>query len=148
VMREDIETEYRLGCEAHSREDYATALERWKPIAIQGHPTAQYLMGCLHDQGQRATQDDEEAVKWFRLAAEQGDPDAQFALGEKYLAGKGVPHDLRVAAKWYILADETGHQVAGQILEEIFYFANPDCVREAYEARRLERANLPSRGEL
>jgi uncharacterized protein len=134
-----METEYRLGCAAHSRDDYATALERWEPIAIRGHSKAQYLLGCLHDQGHGAIQDDEEAVKWFRVAAEQNNADAQFALGEKYLTGKGVARDVLVATKWYICAFKNGHSLAGDRLDEVFYFGGSDYIKEANEALSHER---------
>jgi hypothetical protein len=42
-------------------------------------------------------QDDEEAVKWFRLAAEQGDADAQYNLGVAYANGQGAPQDYVIA---------------------------------------------------
>ena len=87
---QDIEAEYLLGCEAYSRGDYGVALEKWRPIAIQGHSKAQYRVGCLHGQGQGTNHNDSEAMMWFGLAAEQGDPDAQYALGERYLTGIGV----------------------------------------------------------
>ena len=147
MISEDMETEYRLGCEAYSREDYATALERWKPIAIQGHSKAQYHPGSLYEQGHGASQDDEEAVRWFRLAAEQGDADAQFALGENYLTGKGVPRAVLAATKWYIRAFENRHSPAGGRLDEVFYFGSPDYITEAKEALSRERAERSGRGE-
>jgi uncharacterized protein len=39
--------------------------------------------------GRGVSQDDAEAVKWYRKAAEQGYPAAQFNLGEMHRQGRG-----------------------------------------------------------
>ena len=50
------------------------------------------------------TQDDAEAVIWFRLAAAQGHATAQYNLGVMYGAGRGVPQDNVEAHMWLNLA--------------------------------------------
>ncbi len=42
------------GSEAYARGDYATALREWRPLAEQGHASAQSNLGVIYDQGQRA----------------------------------------------------------------------------------------------
>ena len=49
-------------------------------------------------------EDDEIAVKWYKLAAKQGLENAQFNLGVMYHKGQGVPQDYKTAVKWYRLA--------------------------------------------
>ena len=44
-------------------------------------------------------ENDQEAVKWFRLAAEQGDADAQYNLGYMYALGEGVAKNDQEAVK-------------------------------------------------
>ena len=53
------------------------AFEKWKPLAEQGDAEAQFHLGEKYDTGLGVTQDDKEAVKWYRLSAEQGYAKAQ-----------------------------------------------------------------------
>ncbi len=62
--------------------------------------------------GRGVTQDDTEAVAWFRKAADQGDAIAEFLLGNQYANGKGVPQDYTEAMIWFQRAAEQGHPVA------------------------------------
>jgi uncharacterized protein len=54
------------------------------------------------------SQDNTEALSWYRLAADQGYAAAQFDLGMMYATGEGVPQDYVAAASWYRLAAEQG----------------------------------------
>jgi TPR repeat protein len=76
-------------------------------------------------------QDDQEAVKWYRLAAVQGDTNAQYSLGLMYVNGEGVPQDYGEAVKWYRLAAEKGH-VKAQLNLGAMYFTGAG-VAESYE---------------
>ena len=79
----------------------------------EGSPGAQFLLGSLYDTGQQGvSEDDAEAVRWYRLAAEQGLAEAQVNLGVMYDNGEGVPEDDAEAAHWYRLAAEQGHAKA------------------------------------
>ena len=50
--------------------------------AKQGDPDAQFALGERYFYRNRdVSQDDEQAVYWYRKAAEQGHANAQFALG-------------------------------------------------------------------
>ncbi len=49
-------------------------------VAQQGDAGAQFLLGSRYDHGQGVTEDDAEAVRWYRLAAEQGHASAQYYL--------------------------------------------------------------------
>ena len=54
--------------------------------------------------GRGVTQDDAEAVRWYRLAVEQGEANAQYNLGVMYSNGEGVPQDNVEAHMWANLA--------------------------------------------
>src|SRR2546423_5057026 len=69
------------GVRAYQREDYATALREWLPLAEQGDAAAQYHLGMLYIQGKGVSQDYAEAVQWWRRAAEQSHVQAQAILG-------------------------------------------------------------------
>ncbi|MGV0035109.1 MAG: tetratricopeptide repeat protein [Candidatus Azotimanducaceae bacterium WSBS_2022_MAG_OTU7] len=68
-------------------------LDGLRSQADQGDATAQFILGVIYDSGIRVSEDDKEAVKWYRLAADQGYATAQNNLGGMYLNGEGVPED-------------------------------------------------------
>ena len=60
----------------------------------------------MYTQGLGVPQDDNKAVKWYRLAAEQGHAEAQLIVGVMYSNGQGVPQDFKESVKWYSLSAE------------------------------------------
>ena len=50
----------------------AEDLEATKVLAEQGDPQAQNLLGTLYDYGLGIPEDDDEALKWYRMSAAQG----------------------------------------------------------------------------
>ncbi len=76
--------DYDDGMEAYERGDYATALQKWLPLAEQGGAMAQAMIGSMYDEGMGVPQNDAEAVKWYRRAADQGITQAQTLLGAMY----------------------------------------------------------------
>ena len=72
------------GMISYIREDYATALNEWLPLAEQGHADAQFGLGTLYENGQGVPQDYAQAAGWYRKAAEQGYQGAQARLGGLY----------------------------------------------------------------
>ena len=75
---------FQKGMDAFNREDYATALSEWKPLAEQGYALAQNNLGVMYEKGQGVSQNYKTAVKWYTLAAEQGYAFAQSNLGQIY----------------------------------------------------------------
>ena len=94
--------------EAYERGDYVTALREWQPLAEQGNPGAQILLGSMYADGKGVPKDDRQAVAWYRKAAEQGVDIAQTLLGKMYASGRGVPQDDRQAVSWFQKAAEQG----------------------------------------
>ncbi|WDF92676.1 tetratricopeptide repeat protein [Aeromonas hydrophila subsp. hydrophila] len=86
--------------------DEATRI--WSPLAEQGQPRAQALMGWSHEVGQGSEQDISRAITLYRQAAQAGDAFGQYRLGEVYLRGAGVRRDLREAFHWMELAAKNG----------------------------------------
>ena len=85
--------DYEKGVAAYNRDDFATALREWTPLAEQGDASAQSFLGWMYDNGQGVPQNDKTAVKWYTLAAEQGIATAQFNLGLMYDEEKSVPQN-------------------------------------------------------
>jgi TPR repeat protein len=79
-----------LGSDAYRRGDYATALEKWRPLAERGYPDFQSALGDMYALGQGVAQDFAEAEKWWRLAAAQGHAAPQNKLGVMYSEGQGL----------------------------------------------------------
>ncbi len=77
--------------------------------AKKGDPEQQNRIGREYQMGQVVQQNDQEAVKWYRLAAEQGNSSGQSNLGSMYQNGRGVPQSDQEAVKWYRLAAEQGN---------------------------------------
>lgn len=86
--------------------DEATRI--WTPLAEQGQPRAQALMGWSHEVGQGSEQDMDRAIRLYRQAAQAGDAFGQYRLGEVYLRGAGVKRDLHEAFRWMQLAARNG----------------------------------------
>jgi len=104
--------DFQAGIDAHDREDYATALREWQPLAGQGDAQAQYHVGMLYHKGRGVPQDDVQARKWYAKAATQGQAKAQFSLGTLYFNGEGGPKDYQQALRWFRLAANQGEALA------------------------------------
>ena len=107
-----IAGDFKDGVAAYNKQDFATALRIFTPLAEQGLPLAQSNLGVMYEKGNGVAQDYKTAVKWYTLAAEQGLPPAQFNLGTMYEKGNGVAQDYKTAVKWYTLAAEQGLPLA------------------------------------
>jgi TPR repeat protein len=100
---------FKEGLDSYDRNDYATALKEWKPLAEQGDAGAQYYLGVMYAYGQGVPQDQKTGVKWYALAAEQGNAFAQSNLGFMYAKGRGILQDYKTAVKWFTFAAEQGY---------------------------------------
>ena len=106
---------------AYVKQDYATALRLFRPLADQGDAEAQSMLGLMYDVGRGVPHDHAQALKWYRLAADQGYAKAQFNLGAMYDYGRGVPKDYAQAVKWYRLAADQGDALAQTSLGAMYY---------------------------
>jgi TPR repeat protein len=75
-----------------------------RQLAEHGDAGAQSIFGLMYANGVGITENDAEAVKWYRLAAEQGNADAQSNLGVMYFFGSGVSKSAVDAYFWWHLA--------------------------------------------
>jgi len=98
----------------------SNSLESTKAKAEGGDAVAQFNLGLMYQKGRGVTQDNAEAVKWYRMAAEQGLANAQCNLGFIYLQGDGVQIDLMEAAKWFRKAAEQGNANAQNSLGVLY----------------------------
>jgi TPR repeat protein len=112
--------DFNEGLAAFLREDYATALEEFKPLAEQGHPASQFYMGTLYYEGSGVPKDYSRAVQWWFKAAQQGSSGAENSIGIAYLHGEGVERDETVAAEWIRKAADGGLAEAQNILGGLY----------------------------
>jgi TPR repeat protein len=101
----------QVGLEAFRRQDYATALREWTPLADAGNSHAQFNLALLYARGLGVERDDARATALYSSAAEAGIARAQYELGLAYTSGIGVPVDTARAAHWH-------RKAAGQGLTE------------------------------
>ena len=113
--------DFDRGLYALERGDYTTALNKLRPSAEQGHARAQFNLGTMYLNGDGVLQDDNEAVKWYKLSSEQGNAEAQTNLGQLYHNGQGVARDDREAVKLYKLAAEQKNGVAQAKLGTMYH---------------------------
>jgi len=98
--------------EAFSRQDYATALREWAPLADAGDSRAQFNLALLYARGLGVKRDDARAAALYTKAAEAGFSRAQYQLGLAFSSGIGVPVDAARGAYWYEKAAAQGHTAA------------------------------------
>lgn len=102
---EDFET----GLAAYDRGNYASALQEWRPLSVQGNAKAQHSLGVMYFYGEGVPQSYSEAMRWWHKAAAQGYAKAQFSIGAAYALGYGVPQNDDLAQKWLSLSAAKGN---------------------------------------
>jgi len=135
---------FEEGLEAYLREDYATALKEFRPLAEQGNASAQLALGFIYSDGQGVPQDYKEAVKWYRKAAEQGDEAAQTNLGRMYDNGYGVSQDYVLAHMWFNIAGVSGYKMAIKNRNIVTNRMTPSQIEKA---QRLAREWKPKKSK-
>jgi TPR repeat protein len=98
--------------QAMRRQDYATAIREWTPLARGGDKMAQLYLGAMYLYGKGVPVNDREAIIWLRKAAEQGVADAQYFMSVMYSDGRGVARNDIEATRWVRKAAEQGKKEA------------------------------------
>jgi hypothetical protein len=134
---------------AYDRDDYAAALNLWRPLAEQGNARAQAGLGFLYANGHGVPLDAAEAARWYQLAAAQGDALAQGSLGFMYEHGEGVAGDLVRAHAWFGLAavGSVGalRDLFARDLARVATRMQPQQIAEAQRLARALGADIGSR---
>lgn len=107
----------------YNRRDYRQAVQPARIAAEQGHPGAQYLLGCLYchngthvysaGQNFNAAEAKKIGLMWIRTAAENGYPQAQRYVGE-------MEKDPKTAAEWFRKAADRGDTLGLYYLGECY----------------------------
>ena len=100
------------GQELLVQERYQEAWALLAPLAEQGNPEAQYLLGHMLDVGLGTNPDAPSALGWFLKAAEQGHQEAALRAGLAYLQGRGVDPNPEKGVAFLEQAAAFGHHPA------------------------------------
>jgi TPR repeat protein len=68
------------GMAAYNRGDYLPAIRLFRPLAEQGNPKAQSVLGVMYRRGQGVARDRARSFVWFSFAAARGDAKAKAGL--------------------------------------------------------------------
>ena len=96
---------------------FASVYDYAMGLAKQGKSVDQYLLAVMYDSGNYVSENDVEAVKWYRKAANQGFRAAQVRLGQKYALGEGIPENSIKAYVWWSMAKTQGSMDAAHNLD-------------------------------
>ena len=100
------------GAAAHEAGDLPLAYKEFRACADKGEADCQFNVALIYEKGIGVTQDEKEAVVWYRKSAEQGNSNAQFNLGVLYENGRGCDVDFAQANQWYRKASVQGDALA------------------------------------
>ncbi len=131
---------------------YTAVLDYTSAAAGQGRARAQFLLGCIYENGWGVMRDPFQAAKWLRLAAGQGDDAAQTAYASLCERGAGVTRDASEAARWYALAAKQDNDRAQYELGRMYRLGtgvNRDLVEAARNFLSSARAGYaPAQADL
>lgn len=88
--------------------NYVEALNILSPLAADGHPLAEILLGDMYSSGLGVPKNDSAALAFYQKAANQGNPEAQYSVGMMYAVGEGVKEDQTISVSWLRKAADQG----------------------------------------
>lgn len=108
----DIEVLYQKGL-AHYKgngvfKNIYAAADYFRQAAEQNHPSAQYNLAVLLENGEISKKNIPEAIYWYEKAAEQNHPKAQYNLAFLFSEGFGVDKDETKAIALFQMAADQG----------------------------------------
>lgn len=130
---------YAEGMASYKKDDYASALREFKPLAEQGDSHAQATLGFMYANGHGVPQDYQQALIWFRKAALQGEAYAQNSLGIAYANGQGVAMSRVVAYALYNLSAAQAPSYNTGAAYKRATLANEMTAKEIEAAQKLTR---------
>ncbi len=94
---------------AYERQDYATALKLWRPLADQGDASSQYNLAVMNEKGQGVEKDYLQAHIWYDIAlkyfpltaiAERNQAAKARARMVKKMTAAQIAKALKLAREW------------------------------------------------
>lgn len=96
------------GLAAYRAKNYAQTFLWLAPLADNGDPQAEFVLGEMYRKGQGLVKSMDDALPWLNKAAEAGHAGAQNVLGQLYETGDGVEQNFDTALQWFQRAAESG----------------------------------------
>jgi TPR repeat protein len=88
--------------------DHSAALALFERAALQGHASAMFALGALHNGGYSVPENRALAQHWFHKAAEGGHPHAQLMVARYLTNGLAGVTDPAAAQQWLEAAYAAG----------------------------------------
>ena len=119
-----IPTDFEKADAAYKKDDFATALMLWFPLAEKGDADAQFSLGKMYLEQKGQRKDPAEAAEWVLKAAQQNHIGAQTLIGQMHLKGVGVKRNFNTAANWFLKAARQKDKEAQYILAKLYYYGD------------------------
>jgi len=134
------------GLDAFERGDVEQARAALKPLADQGSPIAETLIGSSYLSGK--ARDPATAAGYFLHAADRGYAPAQLALARLLAKGEGVARDEAAAYRWALLAAWRDRSAIGgdarALAAGLIRKLRPEARRDAERAARTWQVRAAS----
>lgn len=144
------EQDNELAEKEFARGDLMVSMELWRKAALVGYAPAQARLGDILDK----SEEDKEAVDWYRKAAAQGNAAGEFGLGQMYLKGEGVEKDVEKARTYIRLAAEKNELLAVVMMMNAYRtgamgLAPDNSKADEWEAKvvKLSPSYVPAQGK-
>ena len=127
---------------AYDASEFVEAARLVRPLAEQGNPGAQFLMGQMLFFGLGLERDDAKAAQWYGMAAQAGNAEALYRLGYLHATGQGVAYDPAAAERFWIAAASKRHRGAIVALADFYHEGLYRKEDETLARRWLNRAAM------
>lgn len=127
---------------AYDASEFVEAAKLVRPLAEQGNPGAQFLMGQMLFFGLGMERDDAKAAQWYGMAAQAGNTEALYRLGYLHATGQGVAYDPAAAERFWIAAASKRHRGAIVALADFYHEGLYRKEDEMLARRWLNRAAM------
>ena len=97
---------------AFDQSDIVTAISYYRNAAEAGYVPAQNRLAYLLN----ISEQNEEAIEWYRKAAATGDAEAEFNLAGMFAEGDGIPQDLGQALELFTSSANKGYTPAIHVM--------------------------------
>jgi TPR repeat protein len=142
AARAEADPNFAAAKRSYDASEFVEAARLVRPLAEQGNPGAQFLMGQMLFFGLGMERDDAKAAQWYAMAAQAGNTEAQYRLGYLHATGQGVAYDAAVAERFWILAASKGHRGAIVALADFYHEGLYRKEDETLARRWLNRAAM------
>ena len=131
AVAESIEDDVAKAEKAFDQSDIVTAIAHYRKAAEAGHVPAQNRLAYLLN----ISEENEEALKWYKKAAAAGDAEAEFYLAGMYVEGDGTAKDPAEALRLFNASANRGYAPAVRVMAAA-YEQGEMGLRVDYEAVR------------